>query len=86
MLVSLAQAFSRGSAGGSLVPRPAVPVAPGDRLAQQIVELDDAFTARQAGGAAGVSDADRAAYAATRSTLKGRLTAALTGNASVDGD
>jgi hypothetical protein len=86
MLVSLARAFSRGSAGGSLVTRPAVPVARGDRLAQQIVALDDAFTARQAGGAASVSDADRATYAATRSTLKGQLTAALTGNGSGDGD
>ena len=79
MLVALARAFSRGRAGGAVAARPsvAVPVRRGDRLAQEIAELDDAFSAREA-TAAGVSAEDQAAYAAARSALKGELTATLT--------
>ena len=79
MLVALARAFSRGRAGDAVAARPsvAVPVRRGDRLAQEIAELDDAFSAREA-TAAGVSAEDQAAYAAARSALKGELTATLT--------
>ncbi|HWZ57474.1 MAG TPA: carboxypeptidase-like regulatory domain-containing protein [Gemmatimonadaceae bacterium] len=68
MLVSLARAFSRGPTLG-----PPVVARPSDRLAQQIVDLDDTFAAREAS----LSADERAAYAATRSALKGELTTAL---------
>jgi hypothetical protein len=78
MLVTLARAFSRGPLqvatrkGG-----PPAAAGRGETLAQQIVELDDAFASREAA----VSAVDRATYAATRSALKEELTAALNNGA-----
>jgi hypothetical protein len=71
MLIALARAFSRGTPGG-VGPAPARPIVlgRGEQLARQIVDLDDAFTARQG--------QDRAAYDAARSALKGELTTVLT--------
>jgi hypothetical protein len=77
MLVALARAFSRGPLQVGTNLGPPVTVGRGERLAQQIVELDDAFQARSPAA----SPDDRAAYAASRSALKEELTAVLTNGA-----
>jgi hypothetical protein len=83
MTLALARAFSRRapaiSAGRRLVGL-ALPDA-GERLARQIVDLDDAFRRRESGETTPPTATDRAAYVARRDALKAKLAAALAGSA-----
>jgi hypothetical protein len=79
MLVTLARAFSHKA---SVLPAPgeglAVTAGPGEKLAQEIVELDDTY----AGRLDSLTPEERARYAERRSSLKEELTAVLTAGAS----
>jgi hypothetical protein len=79
MTLALARAFSRRAPAISAPIRGQALVLPddGERLARQIVELDDAFGRREARAAGPPTAAERAAYVARRDALKARLGAAL---------
>jgi hypothetical protein len=80
MLMALARAFSNNA---SILPSPSAglpvgAVGPGEKLAQEIVELDDTY----AGRLDSLTPEERARYARRRSSLKEELTAVLTAGAS----